>query len=234
MIQLKKAVNSSIGQKFLMALSGLGLVGFVITHLAGNLALYLPDGAPFNAYAAQLESFGKLLYVAEIGLIFIFVLHIVTAIRTKAANRAARPEAYRSLKSKGGESRFGFAANNMIITGLVLLVFVILHVWQFKYGPGIAEGYTTTINGVEHRDLHRLVVETFQNPIFVGLYVAVMLLLGAHLRHGFWSAFQSLGALNPRISPSINALGIALAVLLSAGFLGIPLWIFFTTAGGNA
>jgi succinate dehydrogenase / fumarate reductase cytochrome b subunit len=231
MIRLKKALTSSVGQKFVMSLTGLGLVGFVITHLLGNLALYRKDGAPFNAYAHMLEGLGGLLYAAEIGLVAIFVIHVVTAIGLKLNHSAARPVGYRKLQSKGAPSRWNLSSVSMIFTGLLLLAFLILHIWQFKFGPGAAQGYVAQVQGHEMRDLHRLVVETFQSPFFVGIYVFAMLVLGLHLRHGFWSAFQSLGALNPRVSPAVSALGVAVAVVLSAGFLFIPLWIYFGLGG---
>jgi succinate dehydrogenase / fumarate reductase cytochrome b subunit len=119
----------------------------------------------------------------------------------------------------------------MIITGVILLVFIILHIAQFKFGPGVAEGYVATVDGKEVRDLHRLVVETFRQPIWAVGYMGVMVLLGLHLRHGFWSAFQSLGMINPRLSGVISLIGVALALLLAVGFLGIPLWILVDPMG---
>src|SRR4051812_46624470 len=101
MIRLKKALSSSVGQKYIMALTGLGLVGFVITHLLGNLSLYLKDGAKFNAYALSLEHLGALLEAAEIGLLLAFVIHIITALRLKVDHASARPVGYRKLQSKG-------------------------------------------------------------------------------------------------------------------------------------
>ena len=119
----------------------------------------------------------------------------------------------------------------MIITGVILLVFIILHIAQFKFGPGVAEGYVATVDGKEVRDLHRLVVETFRQPIWAVGYMGVMVLLGLHLRHGFWSAFQSLGLLSPRLSGVISLVGVVLAALLAVGFLGIPLWILVDPMG---
>jgi len=227
MLTLKKAIQSSVGQKFIMALSGLALVGFIIVHLLGNLTLFAPDSTPFNAYVQKLYSMGPLLLVAEGGLVFLFVLHMVTAIRITIKNKAARPEKYAVQQSKKGPSKSNLASRNMIISGLILLVFLVIHIADFRLGPGVNEGYVTTINGQQTRDLHRLVVEEFKEPGEVVFYVAVMLFLGMHLRHGFWSAFQSLGALNPRLEKPIYAAGLGLALLLAAGFLLIPLWLYF-------
>ena len=114
----------------------------------------------------------------------------------------------------------------MIITGSVIGAFLVFHIWQFKFGPGVESGYVAQVHGKEVRDLHRLVVETFKQPLFVAIYCFVMALLGMHLRHGFWSAFQSLGVNNPRISKPIYGMAWVIAVLVSAGFFFIPVWIY--------
>jgi succinate dehydrogenase / fumarate reductase cytochrome b subunit len=231
MIPLSKALSSSVGKKLIMALSGLALVLFVITHLLGNLSLYRSDGTTFNLYASGLESLGILLIIAELGLLAAFLVHIFVAFGLTLRNKSARPVAYKAVRSKGGHSLGNVSSRNMIVTGVVLLGFLILHIWQFKYGPGTSQGYVMENKGVEIRDLHRLVSETFHNPYYVGIYVAAMVFLGLHLRHGFWSAFQSLGAMNARMTKPVYALGVLLAILLSAGFLFIPLWIYFDVPG---
>jgi succinate dehydrogenase / fumarate reductase cytochrome b subunit len=227
MLPISKALSSSVGKKLLFALTGLALVGFVITHLLGNLSLYRSDGTTFNLYAHGLASWGVLLLLAEIGLAVMFVLHIVLAFGFKAGHKAARPVGYKTLKSKGGHTLSNLSSRNMIVTGVLLLAFLILHVWQFRFGPAESAGYVTEIKGVEVRDLHRLVHETFSSPMYVSIYVAAMLMLGFHLRHGFWSAFQSLGAMNARLTKPVYALGVLVALLLAAGFLFIPIWIYF-------
>ncbi len=116
----------------------------------------------------------------------------------------------------------------MIITGIIILIFLVIHLKTFKFG---AE-YSTTVDGESIRDLARLLTEKFQSPVYAFGYVGVMLLLGFHLRHGVWSAFQSLGATNPRLTPVIYTLGALVGIVIALGFLVLPLWIFFT--GGNA
>ena len=118
----------------------------------------------------------------------------------------------------------------MVYTGLLVLVFIVIHLRTFKYGPAEAEGYVSSIDGVEVRDLHRLVVEKFQQIEWVVGYVAAMILLGVHLSHAFWSAFQSLGFYHERYTPLLYSAGRALAVLISLGFLIIPIWIYFSGA----
>lgn len=210
-----------------MALTGLFLIFFVIAHLSGNISLYYPDGTAFNKYADFLASFGALFYVAEIGLLVLFLVHIITAIQITRLNKAARPVGYKSYQTKGGPSKANLSSRFMIVSGIFLLGFLILHIWQFRFGPGIPDGYLVEMDGNQVRDLHRLVVETFKNPIYVVIYVFSMIMLAFHMRHGFWSAFQSLGAKSPQLHNILQKLAIVLAVLVSLGFMGIPVWIYF-------
>lgn len=218
---------TSVAQKFIMALTGLGLVGFVVVHLLGNLSLYKSDGSSFNGYANSLQSLGNILLVAEIGLIVMFVVHILTALVVKKSHLAARPEKYKIWRSKGGHTPSGLASRNMIVSGLIILGFLILHIFQFRFGPAIEQGYVAQVHGEQVRDLHRLVVETFKQPLFVAIYVFCMALLGMHLRHGFWSSLQSLGINRGNASTQILLVSAVLGFVLSAGFLLIPVWIYF-------
>lgn len=234
MIPLKQALTSSIGKKYLMAVSGLALVGFIVTHLLGNLQLY-GDGTAFNVYAKGLHDLGPLLWGAEIGLLGIFLLHVAIAIGLTSKNKDARGSKYQhGQQSKGGPSYMSAFSRNMIISGVVILGFVVMHVLHFKFGlftPEEVVSKTVMIDGEESIDLYARVVHAFTQPLWVVIYVAVMLFLGAHLRHGFWSAFQSLGALNWRLEKPAVGLAVIVAVLLAAGFLGIPIFIFITNAG---
>jgi len=223
----KKMLSSTVFKKFIMGLTGLALVGFIITHLLGNLLLFKPDPAVFNRYSFTLASFGVGLYVAEIGLVAFILFHAFTGIRLALLARSARPVKYEVFRSKGGESKWGVSSNNMAITGTAILLFIILHVIHFKYGPGIAEGYVTQIDGIETRDLHRHVIEQFKNPLIVAGYVLAMFFLGNHLRHGIWSAFQSLGLTRENNSKAIYLVGGLLAALFAAGFIVIPIYIYF-------
>ena len=189
---------SSIGKKLLTGLTGVGLMAFLVLHLAGNLSLLLGKDA-FNGYTRKLESLGELVAVAEVGLLALFLVHIVSAVSVWWRNRSARAIPNSVVRSKGPPSRQTLSSRSMIITGSVLLVFTILHVLQFRFGPSVREGYVTTLGNEQVRDLYRLVVEKFKQLPFVIAYMAVMVVVGVHLRHGFWSAFQSLGALDSRL-----------------------------------
>jgi succinate dehydrogenase / fumarate reductase cytochrome b subunit len=231
MIPLQKALSSPVGKKLVMGLSGLAITIFVIIHLAGNLSLYRADGTTFNLYAHTLESYGLLLTLAEIGLLGTFLVHIFMAFSLTKTNYGARPVGYKNARSKGGPTLSNLSSRNMIITGVVLLGFLVLHVWQFRFNFGQPAQHVTTSSGVEVDDLYNVVHQTFANPLYVVIYVGAMLFLGFHLRHGFWSAFQSLGAMNTRLTKPIYVLGVGLATLLALGFLLIPIWIHFDIAG---
>ena len=115
----------------------------------------------------------------------------------------------------------------MIVTGIILFVFAIFHVVSFKYGPGLESGYTVIVDGVEMRDVKRLLEERFASPFYAFGYLGVMILLAVHLRHGVWSAFQSLGVAGKRLAPIIYIGGGVLGVLIAIGFFVLPLYIYF-------
>ena len=218
---------SSIGKKLLNGLTGLLLMLFVLAHLAGNLTLLAGTDA-FNAYAEGLHRLGVVVLLAEIGLTALVAAHVLSAVAVYNDRRAARNVRYAVVASKGGSSKQSVFSRSMIVTGSVLLVFLVVHVWQFRFGPSIAEGYVTLLHGEPVRDRYRLVAETFQNPLWVVFYLAVMVLLGFHLRHGFWSAFQSLGLLAPHTRALAFSAGGVVALVITVGFLLLPLWLFLT------
>jgi len=229
MPSFREAARSSIGKKLISGLTGLLLSGFIVGHLIGNLLLLVGPEA-FNAYAHFLETFGHgfAVYVAEAGLILVFLFHIVTGLTVAWDRLRARPARYVKMANAGGASHKTIASRSMIVTGLIILVFLVLHIWMFKFGPGVDAGYTTSVDGETSRDLYRLVVEWFQIGPVTAAYVLVMLLLGTHLRHGFWSAFQSLGANNPKYMPFIYGFGSVFAVVMAIGFLVIPVIIYLS------
>lgn len=227
MAEEKARLWSSVGKKALMGLTGLLLVLFIIEHLLGNLMLFSPDPDPFNEYSHILVSLGDILIVVELGFLLFFILHIYSGVTVFIGKIKARPESYQKTTNSGPPSKKNISSTTMIYTGVVLLVFVAIHLKTFKYGPGIAEGYVRDVQGVAMRDLYRLVYEVFQDPKYVIGYVLTMVLLGFHLRHGFWSAFQSLGLYHPRYTPIIYTIGFILAVVLAVGYLAMPIWVYF-------
>ncbi|NUM79229.1 succinate dehydrogenase cytochrome b subunit [bacterium] len=223
MVSFFSMVWSSVGKKIMTGLTGVGLCLFIIGHLAGNFSL-LVSAEAFNLYTYKLFSLGGLLYVIEALLTLAFVLHAIVGISIYLKKRKARPIDYIKVANAGGNSHKSISSVSMIWTGLILLVFLVLHLKTFKFGPY----YETSINGIIMRDLYRLVIEVYQQPSYVISYTVIMILLGVHLRHGFWSAFQSLGVNHPRYSPVIYGFGIFFALVMAAGFILIPIWIYFT------
>ena len=227
MASIVSAVMSSVGRKILMSLTGLVMFGFVIGHMVGNLQLLTGGGDVFNRYAHFLIGLGGLLILAELVLLMSLLVHIWTAVNIVRGKRAARPVSYGKSGSAGAPSRKTFASSTMIYTGVLIQVFLVIHIKSFKYGPAEAEGYVTTVDGVEMRDLHRLVIETFQQPEWVIGYAIAMIALGIHLSHAFWSAFQSLGLYHHRYTPIVYNVGRLLAFVIALGFFVIPIWIYY-------
>ena len=218
MMKSHNYILSSIGRKQIMALTGFGLIGFTASHLLGNLLLLL-GGDVFNMYAYKLTS-NPLIYVAEAGLLGMFLLHIVLAIVLKVQNSQARPHGY-YLKVKTGRGET-FASSTMPYTGIILLIFVITHLMNFKFGSM----YMTTVDGLEIRDLYRTVIEYFANPLYVGWYVFAMLALGVHTSHGFQSMFQSWGFNHPKYTPIIQTLSLAYGVFVGLGFAFLAVYCY--------
>jgi len=210
MIQSHNYFTSSVGKKQIMALTGAGLVGFTITHLLGNLLIFVGPDA-FNMYGHKLTS-NPLIYVAEAGLVGLFLLHILLAVILKLQNMSARPQSY-YMKTKTGRGET-FASSTMPYTGMIILLFIILHLINFKYGTN----YPTTVDGIQIRDLYRTVVEYFANPLYVAWYVFAMFALGLHTSHGFQSMFQSWGFNHPKYTPMIKAAALLYGGVVTFGF----------------
>lgn len=221
------ALTSPVGKKILTGITGIGLVIFIIEHMTANLSYFSTEPNAYNRYADFLMGLGPLIYTLEIGLLIFFVVHAVVGINIYLKKRKARTSKYAEYRSVGKPSMQTFSSRTMIYTGIVLLVFLVIHLWSFKFGPGVEEGYVVTVDGEPIRDLQRLMEEKFNEPLYAFGYPIVMILLGFHLRHGIWSAFQSLGAMNPRLTPVVYTIGTIVAILVALGFLILPLYIYF-------
>ncbi|PJB52928.1 MAG: cytochrome B subunit [Bdellovibrio sp. CG_4_9_14_3_um_filter_39_7] len=211
-------LNSSIMKKQIMGVTGLLLCGFLVSHLIGNCLIYFGDRA-FNTYAHTLVT-NPLIYVAEAILLGIFLTHIFMAMKLTLENKAARPVAYAVKKPTGRGSTI--ASSTMPYTGLLILVFLIFHILHFKFGPV----YKITYDGVEMRDLYRLLIEYFHQPLAVVWYVFCMLALGLHVSHGFWSAFQSIGFNHPKYNACLKNLSKVYALLITIGFSALPIYCY--------
>ncbi len=229
MYSLKKALSSGLARKLLNGATAIGIVVFVVIHLLGNLVLYWPAGQEaFDAYSATLHGLGWGLYVIEAGLFIIIGLHAWLGISLWLDNRRARKKGYDSgQKTKGGPSKFNWSSLSMPLTGSVLLVFIVVHVLHFRYAAFTDTAKYEPTTEAANFQLYQMVIDAFANPLWVGFYCLATFLLGWHLRHGLWSMLQTIGAMNERWSKPVYALGTILAVVLAAGFFGIPLYIYF-------
>jgi len=205
--------------KILIGATGLALFLYLIIHIVGNLLVFAGP-AFFNKYAYTLES-NPLIPVIEIGLLLIFLIHVYKTVRMFLGNQQARPVRYQQKRFAGRPSRKTIASSTMIVSGLWLLLFIIVHVKAFRYGVE----YEWPAGG---RDLYRLELENFRNPLMVAFYVVSMVIVGSHLWHGASSAFQSLGLDNRRWTPKILVAGKVIAVLIAGGFILIALWAYFS------
>ena len=213
---LCRACSSSVGKKILMAITGLLLCGFLVFHLAGNCLLYVSDDA-YNAYAHQLHSQKILLLLAECGLATLFLAHFYLAFSTWKVNTAARKQSYNIKQTKQAHGKIFNADNWMVLSGVIVLAFLLLHLSDFAWELRPDVSY----EGVEPADKARMILNT---PLSSIAYMVATLILGAHLSHGISSAFQTLGANHSKYNTVIRFLGVILALALGLGFFTFPLW----------
>jgi succinate dehydrogenase / fumarate reductase cytochrome b subunit len=245
---LTLAPRSSLGRKFLMALTGLGLTLFVIAHMIGNLQVFLGRDA-LNSYAAALKHMPGLLWTARIGLLAIFLAHVAYGINLALANRAARPVMYHFKKYREAT----LASRTMIWTGLVILAFVLFHLAHYTFGfiqqapvrDARGEAIRNAQGDVVHQrfvdmidpadpkrqDVYGMTIYGFRNPVISLLYIASMALLAFHLSHGVQSLFQSLGLNHPRWAPLLKGASLVVAVVIFVGNSSMPLAVLLRLIG---
>jgi succinate dehydrogenase / fumarate reductase cytochrome b subunit len=209
---LMQTLWSSIGKKLMMAITGLSFCAFLAGHLAGNLTIYAGKDA-FNSYAEHLHSLGPLITLAELGLLLFAVVHIVTGLTLFYQNFKARGSRY-EVNKKGGGRTIGSAT--MPYTGILLAVFVVFHLLNFHF----VDKSNTTIA--------QIVTQTFQSPLWVLTYILAMIVAALHVSHGFWSAFQTIGANHPKYMPVITACSILFSLVVGVGFGLLPIFIAIT------
>jgi succinate dehydrogenase / fumarate reductase, cytochrome b subunit len=211
------AFVSSIGKKLVMAITGLSFCLFLILHLVGNF-FYYGGAAAFQGYSAQLHQRVVLLPIAEGGLICFALLHILLGVILYFQNLAARPAGYIMRKSvlrkkaPGGQT---ISSRLQAYTGLYILVFLIIHLFAFTF-----------VNTVAGGGLYRIVTNAFRNPYYGAFYVFSLIVVGFHVKHGFWSAFQTLGANHPKYMPVIKVATVLFAFIIAVCFSSIPVFIF--------
>ncbi len=207
-----------------MSVTGLFLCSFLVVHLLGNLQLFKDDGGEaFNLYSDFMAHNG-IIRVMEIVLALGFIFHIYDAVVLTRRNQAARPIDY---ANNHPEENSSWSSRNMGLLGTVILVFLIIHLWNFfiptKFGG--LEG--VVIENVSYENLYLKVLQSFQVWWYVLIYVISMIALAYHLIHGFQSAFQTLGLNHKKYTPFIQMFGYGFSVIVCLAFAAIPLYFFF-------
>ena len=205
--------RTSIGKKLLMAITGLGFLGFIAMHLMGNLTLFAGRDA-FLAYVEALHGLEAFIVVAEIGLLAFAIIHVLMGFTLYLSNNNARKVRYAVQKSGGGRN---IGSATMPYTGLVILLFLVLHLNNFSFA-----------DVSDDRTIYEVVTATFASLGYVVIYLVAAVALAIHIRHGFWSLFQSLGLNHDKYMPAIRKIGIAFAVVVGAGFALIPIYLNLT------
>lgn len=221
-------LTSSIGQKLIMSLTGLFLIIFLLVHLIGNLQLLIPDeGETFNIYA-QFMTTNPVIKTVSYGLYAFILLHAFQGWLLWSKNRKA---------SGGGAGRYAVnntqatqtvpgLAKNMGALGTILFFFLLIHMYQFWFKMKIGDVPMIEYNGEEVKNLYSLVKAAFTNIGFVAFYIFSMIVIAAHLKHGFYSSFQSLGLAHKKYTPLIKTLGTLFSIIVPLLYAIIPV-VFF-------
>ncbi len=209
--------HSSVGRKMIVAGTGVILILFVIGHLLGNLQIFLgPEW--INAYSQHLRDLGPLLWLIRVFLLITVILHIYFTILLAIENRRARPEPYIDRQYV----RASWASRHMVVSGLVVLAFIIFHLLHFtarKFNPQFS---LLKLDSLNRSDVYSMMVYGFQNVYVSSFYIVGLFLLTLHLTHGSSSFFQSLGLNNQRLTPRLAIGGRVFAWLLFIGYTSIP------------
>ena len=216
--------TSSIGQKIIMSLTGLFLILFLTVHLAGNISLlFSDDGAAFNAYT-DFMGHNPIIQTISKGNFFFIFLHAIQGFVIYFKNKSAKGSKY----AVAAKNNMSWASKNMALLGTLLLAFILMHLghfWlRFKF---FSDMPSVAYDGKEVLNAYESVSIIFSNPIWVLCYLIGLVALAFHLKHGFASAFQTLGINHKKYTPIIKGLGFGYAILVPLGFAIIPLYMFF-------
>jgi succinate dehydrogenase / fumarate reductase, cytochrome b subunit len=213
--------RTTLGRKFLMALSGAALVLFVIGHLIGNLQIFGPPDL-INDYGAFLHSKPLLVWGARLGLLAVVGLHIWSAVSLSTANRTARPVPYENWNPTAAS----YASRTMLMSGLIVAAFIIYHLLHYTVQtPAInftGQDFTTFKDAAGRADIYRMVITGFRQPLVAVFYIVAVGLLCLHLSHGVSAAFQSLGLKNKTWGPLLDRFAKGFAVVIFLGYAAIP------------
>lgn len=216
---------SSIGKKFLMSVSGIFLMTFIIVHLSINLLLVFDDSGDLFNQGAYFMATNPVIRIMEPLLALGFIVHIIWSLIITFKNMKARPTGYKQLDNSVSST---WASRNMLILGSLIFVFLVMHIaqffWKIKFtGDPLLQH--VTIDGIEMENTYALVSSLFKQSLFYSiLYVIGAIFLGLHLAHGFWSSFQTVGFVNKIWLKRLQFAGIIFAIVIAIGFSTIPLY----------
>ncbi len=214
--------QSSVGRKIIMAVTGAMLIAFVCVHLLGNSSLFFGSAA-INAYAQKLHSLGPVVWIFRLVMLGVFAVHIFFGIQLTLENKAATPDKNVEVK----RLKTGFAAESMVVSGLLLALFVVYHLLHFTVRVTNPEIYVPIEGGHGMVDVFVMMTMGFQQVLPVLIYVFGMILLFLHVSHGFQSMFQTYGLSNDRTLPVMVNFSKLFGVVLLVGYASIPLLIIF-------
>jgi len=214
-------LNSSIGRKSIVAVTGILLIGFILIHLLGNLSVFLGPEI-MNAYAARLHHLGILLWIARAGLLIVVGLHIYFTMVLWRENHQALPQKY-AVKQSLETTLY---ARSMRLSGLVVFSFVLFHLAQFTW-KWITPEYKAWFDLLGQHDVYRMLLAAFGNPWVVGFYLLSVAFLSMHLSHGIGSLFQTLGLSNKKLRLRFQYAGLLAAWVFFLGYASIPAAVFF-------
>jgi len=220
MNRVSRFYKSSVGKKVVMAVTGVIGIGFLILHVLGNLLAFRGAGA-LNSYSHFLKSTGELLWGLRVVLIVAVILHVIAAYQLTMQNRAARPDGYARYEPEAST----FASRTMRWGGVLLLIFIVVHILHFTTGTIRPAGFFTP------GDVYANVVGSFRIWWVVLFYVVAMIALGAHIFHGAWSSVRTLGVARPSENPLHKRVALILALFLWLGFTSVPVAVFLGVIG---
>jgi len=217
MAWLAKSLNSSLGKKLLMAITGLFLISFLLVHCSLNALIFLNDGGAAFNQGAEFMGTNPIIRTMEIVLFAGLLLHIFDGLRLWFENKSKRPVAYAKVD---GAANSKWYSRSMGLLGTLLLLFLILHLKHFWY-------FSRLTAGLEDHTLYAEMQDVFMNPVIVVVYVLGCISLGYHLLHGFSSAFQSIGWNHPKYTPGIKLVGAIFSIVIPAVFAAMPVAFYF-------
>jgi len=217
---LSNSLGSSIGKKLLMSITGIFIIVFVAVHVSGNSLLFKNDGGlAFNAYSSLMSTNPLIQMVSKVNYALI-LLHVIYAIVLTRKNQSARPVGY---AIPGGSVSSSWASRNMMLLGIILFVFLIIHLRGFWYEMHYGN---LGLDSNGNKDLYAIVVAAYSQWWYAGIYVISMIALSFHLSHGFSSTFQSLGLNHTKYTPFIKLVGRLFSIIVPLLFALMPIYLF--------